>query len=364
MSLFRRSFTAPGAAPGVVVRPERHIEPRVRVITYDADELAEFEDVAPSNVRVSAGVDEVTWIDVRGLGDGSIVAAFGERFGLHPLALSDVVNLGQRAKVDRYEDVLFFVLRMVTRVEDASDVPGRDDVEWEQISMFAGRNFVLTFQESYWDCLEPLRQRIRAGRKNIRTGGTDYLACMVVDAIVDGYFPALEHFGTELEMFEDAILEGDAGDVLSELYRTKRELSNFRRAAWPLRESIGHLLRDDEDFLDDHARLHLRDTLDHTLQIVEVNETYSELASSLADVHLSLVGQRTNDVMRVLTVVTAIFIPLSFLAGVYGMNFDTREPANLPELAWEYGYVLFWTLCVAIALGLLFLFRRLGWLNR
>lgn len=359
MTHFRRSFTAPGAPPGSFVTSEHAVSPRITHMAFDAEELREgkHEDLTDlPGLQDLEDPAQVDWIDVRGLGDGSIVRELGRQLGLHQLAVSDAMNVGQRPKVDEYEGMLFVVLHMVNLD------PGQA-LRWEQVSIFLGNNFVLSLQETHEDCLEPLRMRIRAGRKQIRTGGASYLACMVVDAIVDGYFPVLEQYGDRLEEFENSVFAQRGGDVLDKLYLTKRDLASFRRAAWPLREALAELLRDDGTHLDELSRLHLRDTLDHTMQVVEVNESYRELAASLVDVHLSLVGQRTNEVMRVLTVVSAIFIPLTFLAGIYGMNFDTSQPWNLPELGWSYGYLVFWGLCLLLGGCLLLLFRRLGWLR-
>ena len=356
MALFRRRFTPQGAPPGAVAPAEEaSVPPRITVASFDAGDLNETEIQSVDELVLDDG--RVTWIDVSGLGDGSVVTQLGERLGLHPLALSDVVNVGQRPKVDEYDGALFIVLRMVT-------LDGRGELVWQQTSLFLLERVVVTFQESPTTCLEPLRARIRGGRKLIRSSGPDYLASMVVDSIVDGYFPVLEHFGEQLEVLEDQVLDEQAPDVLMDLYTTKRELAGLRRVTWPLRDALHHLVRDEQGSLSSSARLHLRDTLDHVMQVVEVTESYRELATSLVDVHLSMVGQRTNDVMRVLTVVSTIFIPLTFVAGVYGMNFDTRSAANLPELGWKYGYLFFWGVCAVMAIALLVLFRRLGWLRR
>jgi magnesium transporter len=223
---------------------------------------------------------------------------------------------------------------------------------------------VISFQETPHDCLEGLRDRIRTARPKIRSSGTDYLACMVVDSIVDGYFPVLEHYGDRIERLEEEVFERGDDDILQVLYRTRRDLTGFRRAVWPLREALGQLNRDPEAPLGDDVRLHLRDVIDHTLQVSEVNESYGELVSNLVEMHLSLTAHRTNDVMRVLTLVATIFIPLSFVAGVYGMNFDTSAPANLPELGWPFGYAFFWSICLTVAGFLLVMFYRLGWLRR
>lgn len=326
-------------------------------MVFDSESLREEDCASAREAFDWVEADGTTWIDVRGLGDGTLVQEFGELLGLHPLAVSDVVNLGQRPKMELYDQVVFAVVRMVTTDEEGA-------LQWEQVSLFVGPGYLITFQETHDDCLEPLRQRIRMGRPRIRRNGSDYLGVMVLDAIVDGYFPILERFGEQLERLEDQILEEGRRDALPDLYRTKRDLASFRRAAWPMREALAQTLRDEESPLGETALLYARDTLDHAMQVVEVSDSCRELVASLADVHLSMVGQRTNDVMKVLTVVSAVFIPLTFLAGLYGMNFDTASPWNLPELGWRFGYPVFLLVCSVIACLLLLLFRRLGWLAR
>jgi len=356
MVLFRRQFTPQGAPPGTVTTGPAGVEPRITLLSFNQDEIEERSYASIDELPELRSPGRLSWVDVSGLGDGSVVQALGERLGLHALAISDVINLGQRPKVDQYDDMHFAVVRMVT-------LDAQQALTWEQVSIFMGEGLVLTFQETHDDCLDPLRRRIRAGRKSIRSSGADYLACMVIDAIVDGYFPILEHFGAQLEQFEDEILLERSKHVLGRLYSVKRDLARFRRATWPLREALAQLERTDDTLLDETTRLHLRDTLDHTMQVVDVNESFRELAASLIDVHLSMVGQRTNEIMRVLTVVSAIFIPLTFVAGIYGMNFDTGQAWNLPELRWPLGYVFFWGVCLVMASTLLFVFRRLGWLG-
>jgi magnesium transporter len=357
MNIFHRRFTKPGASPGTVVVDQSSVEPVIHELAYNASEFKEAKRSSLGEIESLEDAGLTSWIDVRGHGDGSVIQELGARLGLHSLAIADVLNVGQRPKVDTYEGGVFMAMRMVTLNAD-----GR--LHWEQVTLFVGHGYLVTFQETHGDCLEPLRERLRRGRKTIRGSGAHHLAVSVVDAIVDGYFPVLEHYGDKLESFEDDILERASRDVLPALYLTKRDLAGFRRAAWPLREALAQLLRDDESELTEQSKLHLRDTLDHAMQVVEVNETYRELTASLVDVHLSMVGQHTNDIMRVLTVISAIFIPMTFVAGIYGMNFDTRHPANLPELGWQHGYLFFWGVCFTLAVSLLVLFRRLGWLSQ
>ena len=362
MKLFRRRYTAPGAAPGTTASGTSSFEPEIHVISYDKDRLDEREHATLEGALACVAEGRVTWIDVRGLGDGSIVRELGQRLEIHPLVTSDVINLGQRPKVEAYADELFLIARMVTIEHDRGPLGG--ELVWEQLSVYFTPSVAITFQETPVDCLGGLRERLRAGRPKIRSSGTDYLAGQVIDAVVDGYFPVLEHYGDHIEALEERVFEHGSDDVLQTLYLTRRDLTGFRRAVLPLREALGQLYRDPEVDLVDETRLHLRDTIDHTMQVSEVNENYAELVSNLVEMHLSLVAHRTNDVMRVLTLVATIFIPLSFVAGVYGMNFDTSFRANLPELGWPFGYAFFWMVCLTLAAGLVTMFYRLGWLRR
>jgi magnesium transporter len=355
--LFHRRYSAVGAPPGHFTAPAEFVEPHLSLISYSPQELEERPIADAAQAAAARRPGFVTWIDVQGLGDGAIVQQLGEAFGLHPLAISDIVNHGQRPKADEYETHLYVVLRMAS-------IDAEGDLRWEQVSVVLGEDYVLSFQERRGDCLDPLRERVRKSRRVLRSSGPDYLACMILDAIVDGYFPVLELHGEQLEEYEDAILHQTSSDVLADVYRVKRDLMIFRRAAWPLREALNQLYRHEEDpWLSPAVRPYLRDTVDHVTQVVDVNETYRELAASLVDVYLSTLGQRTNDIMRVLTVIATIFIPLTFFAGVYGMNFDVDQPTNMPELSWRYGYLAFWVTSALIAAALLGLFRRLGWLG-
>lgn len=357
--LFHRRFTKAGAAPGHF---DAHIggqQPRIHVISYNADSIEERDAKSQSDIleiyHADRDAGRVTWVDIQGLGDIDLLGALDDIFGLHPLALADAVNVGQRPKIDDYDDTIYAAVRMVTVDEE---------VHWEQVSVFLGESFVITVQERHGDCLDPLRERLRKGKAVFRPSGPDYLFVMVIDAIVDAYYPVLETYGDHLEALELRVIEGE-DDVLPDIYRAKRELLTFRRATWPLRDALSQALRDRPSRLHEKSLPYLRDVADHVMQVVDVTETYRELAASFIDVYLSSVANKTNDIMRVLTILATIFIPLTFLSGVYGMNFDSDKshPLNLPELHWHYGYLFFWAICVAIAIAMLIMFRRLGWLG-
>lgn len=356
--LFTKRYTRAGASPGAMVKREGDPVPIVRLMSYSGADLEE------RLVRNAADLPEpgqggaVTWIDVQGLGDTALLEAIGERYGLHHLAMADVANTGQRPKVEEYDDSLFFVVRMLRISPDGGFEPP------EQLSMFLGSGFIITFQERPGDCLDPLRDRIRRGKPVIRTAGADYLACMVVDAVVDACFPVLEQFGERLESLETRVVASPSEQVLAEIFATKRELMGLRRAIWPARDFLGGLLRERPALIGEQVVPYIRDVHDHAMHLVDLTETYRELSQSFLEVYLSSVSQRTNEVMRVLTVIATIFIPLTFIAGVYGMNFDaSASPLNMPELRWPYGYAAFWGVSLFTAAGLLIFFRYRGWLG-
>lgn len=355
--LFRRRFTRAGAPPGEFHPAPDALPPRLHAIRYSATEMEESDPTSAEEAHALLREGSITWIDVQGLADARMIRSFGELFALHPLAVADTVNVGQRPKIDSYERRLFAAVRMVTLGEGGT-------IHWEQVSIFIGPGFVLSFQERYEDCLNPIRERLRMGKRTLLSSGSDYLGFMLIDAIVDGYFPILEHYGERLESLEARVIENPSRGVLADVYRVKRELMTFRRAIWPLRDALSQIVRQPHDLIGDTVLPYIRDATDHVMQVVDVNETYRELASSFVDVYLSSVANRTNEVMRVLTIFATIFIPLTFFAGIYGMNFDTDHPLNMPELGWRYGYLAFWGATALIAAALVALFWRLGWIGR
>ena len=237
-------------------------------------------------------------------------------------------------------------------------------IEGEQVSVVLGRNFVLTFQERPGDCLEPVRARIRRPQSSIRRQGADHLAYAVLDALIDGYFPVLESLGDRMEDLEESILQSPSTDDVAAVHRVKRDLIALRRAAWPLREALNSLMRDPGDLVGPETRVFLRDCYDHSVQVIDTLESYRENASGLMDAYMSAVSHRINEVMKVLTLIATIFIPLTFVAGVYGMNFDTDSPWNMPELRWRYGYVAFWVVIAVTTVAMVVVFRSRGWIER
>jgi len=352
----------PGASPGTLLIADGPA-PRIFVIDYGGDraeekELASIDDVIPYLVDDHPSV---TWIDVRGIHDRKSFERLGEIFKVHPLALEDVVNVPQRPHTDEYADQQVVIARMIQLGEGAS-------VYTEQLGIVFGDGWVLTVQEEAdQDCLDCVRARIRAGRGNIRKLGADYLAYAILDAVVDGFFPVLEVFGERLEALEVAAADAHRG-MSRQIHDVKREMLTIRRAIWPLRDVVNALLRGESKHFAGETRLYLRDTYDHTVQVMDMVETYREVAGGLMDLYLSGVSNRMNEVMKVLTVISTIFMPMTFVAGVYGMNFDRGDandprPFNMPELYWQYGYVFSLVLMVTSVIALLIYYWRKGWIG-
>ena len=352
---YARRSTAPGASPGTLA-PHADAQPsRLSFMRYGGG-LPQSED-APTDLATLRGLvggPGILWLDVEGLADSALLEAVGELFGLHPLALADVVNVPQRSKAEVYGDHVFIVARM-----PRTALP----LDSEQLSLFLGPNFVITFGEKEGDVFGPVRQRIRAGRPGLIEGGSDYLAYALVDAIVDAYFPLLESYGEYLEDLEEEILIRPRQELVPRLHHLKRDLLNLRRYVWPLRDLLGMLYRDENPRIAPATRIYLRDSHDHAMHVMELVESYREMTSSLMDLYLSSISNRMNEVMKVLTIIATLFMPLGFIAGLYGMNFDTASSANMPELGWRYGYFFALGLMAAVVVVMLVYFRRKGWLG-
>ncbi|MBC8873879.1 MAG: magnesium/cobalt transporter CorA [Planctomycetes bacterium] len=346
--------TAPGASPGSVKPHPDALPCAVKVLAYGPDELVEEEIRDLDRLPEVLNKHPVTWINVDGLGDEGVVRRLGELLGLHALALEDVVNAHQRAKVEPYDSHLFVVARMTRMMEH---------LETEQISLFVGSNYVLTFQERHGDCLDPVRERIRKSSGKIRNAGADYLTYALLDAVIDSYFPVLDQFADHLEELEDEVAAGRSADVTARIHAVRNDLLVLRRSIRPHREALNELVRDDNPLIADETRVFLRDCYDHTVQLMDLLEVYREMCADLRDYYLSIVSNRMNEVMKVLTIIATIFIPLGFIAGLYGMNFDTDSPWNMPELRWPFGYAFALALMLGVAATLLFFFRRKGWIG-
>jgi magnesium transporter len=340
-------------SPGTLIHVGRPPDQAVTV------EVCHFENESPLEHRVLARADEAaayrdapgfTWIDVNGVHDVAVIEQLGQVFGLHPLLLEDVVNTHQRPKLELHGEHLFLVLKMLI------DDPDAEGFEIEQVSVVIGPGHVLTFQERERDTFDTVRRRLADPATRVRQHGADFLAYALVDTIVDNYFAVLERVGDRIAELEDDILASPDRQALEAVFDVKRSLIELRRAAWPLRDALAAMSRGDTPLIQAGTLPYLRDVQDHALRVIDTIETYRDMATTMVEMYMSSVSNRLNEVMRVLTVIATIFIPLTFIAGVYGMNFH-----HMPELGWRWGYPLIWGVMIAVAVGLLAYFRRRGW---
>jgi magnesium transporter len=348
---------APGTPPGAIEPEAPTPASEITVLAFGPAGHEERAIRDPKEIPPLLEKWPVTWINVEGLADSKLLEELGRIFNLHRLALEDVAHPHQRAKAEPYAGYYFIVARM-----PICERPW----ETEQISIFMGDRFVLSFQEGpRGDPLDPVRARIRTGWTGNRAR-PDYLVYSIIDTIVDHYFPLLEQCGERLDALEEleATHSGPIPELMSSVHAVKRDLLSIRRIVWPLRDALNALLRDPTPLIADETRVYLRDVQDHTVQVIDLVETYRDISSGITEVYLANVSQRTNEIMKVLTVISTIFIPLTFIAGVYGMNFDyTASPFNMPELHSRFGYPILWLVMLSIAGGMLVLFWRRGWLG-
>jgi magnesium transporter len=347
-----------GAVPGTLQLPSGAPPPVLHVLCYDVERVEErtlerVEDLAP----LLAVPDRVLWIDVSSFGDGLALERLRDVLGIHPLAMADVVNVPQRPKADVYGDRLLFVAQMAHFV-GVGEGEGTRELEIEQLSLVLGPGFVATFQERPGDVFDPVRARIRAGAGRIRRQGADYLAYALLDAIIDGYFPVVEAAADALEEIEEQVVAQPVPATLAEIHGLRRLFLELHRIGWAHRDALAALVRDEEAPISEPVRVYLRDVYDHAYQALDAVESARELAASLIDLQLSSASHRTNQVMQALTVVSTIFIPLTFIVGVYGMNFDV-----MPELHWRWSYFVLWGFMLTVAGGLVQAFRRRGWIG-
>jgi magnesium transporter len=354
MAATRQRYPTPGTAPGTLEarQPPRVERVRIQVICYGPDHLEEKEVASAAELAPYRDAPHVTWINIEGL-DPVLLGELGAIFGLHPLALEDVLNTGQRPKLEEYPGHHFLILRSL-------DYDGQ--LASEQIAFFFGPRYVITVQEVPGDSFDPVRERIRHGRGRIRRMGPDYLTYALIDALVDEFFPVLELIGERIEELEEELLARPTSATVQQVHRLKRDLLLLRRAAYPEREVIHGIERQDNPLVSPETRVFLRDTYDHAIQVMDMIETYREIASGMVDMYLSSLSHRMNEVMKVLTIIATLFIPLTFIAGIYGMNFDPdASPMNMPELRWYWGYPFSLLLMGLTAAGLIAFFKRKGW---
>jgi magnesium transporter len=351
--LLGRSAEKAGRPPGTLIHVGERKTDRVRITVIDYDEssadeheLDDIEECFPFKDTAT-----VTWINVDGIHDTEVIQKLGDCYGIHPLVLEDVVNTNQRPKLEDFDDYIFSVLKMLAYDEEELRP------EFEQVSIVLGPNYVISFQEREGDVFETVRERIRSGKGRVRRSGADYLAYVLMDAIVDGYFVVLETFGEQIETLEEELVAEPDRKTLQKLNDMKREMIFLRKSVWPLRELISALQREESALVKDSTRIYLRDVYDHTIQVIDTVETFRDMLTGMLDIYLSSVSNRMNEVMKVLTVIATIFIPLTFIAGVYGMNFSF-----MPELAWHWGYPLVWAVMLVVGVLMVVFFKRRKWL--
>ncbi|MDB4766214.1 magnesium/cobalt transporter CorA [bacterium] len=348
--LFTKRNTKVGAKPGTLMISKEAQQPRIRIIRFTKEE--HFDTMIDDVKGVAEHLTKpgVVWIDVQGMGDETVIRELGELFSIHMLALESIVNIPQRPKTEAFEQHQLFISRMVSLGE-------QNMLDVEQVSILLGKNYVLTFQERFGDVLDPVRKRIKTKSTMMRRSGPDYLAYAIIDTIIDGYYPVLEHYGEYLEELEAKVVANASSNMLDKINKSKRNLLILRRGIWPQRDALNTLIRDDCPFIIDETKVFLRDCHDHCTQVADVLETFRETAGALLSTYLSALGNKQNEVMRVLTIVSSIFIPLTFMAGIYGMNFE-----NIPELKISFGYPTLLVVMVITVIGMLLYFKRLGWI--
>jgi len=349
-NLFPTRRPPPGARPGEFVLPEDSQPTRVRAVIWDAERLEQREIHSPEELQAATESPGLTWIEVVGLGDGSVLGWIRDVLGVHPLAVADIANVPQRPKFEDYGDRDLVIAQHVRILED-------EGVEMTQVSLVASPRWVVSVLEEPCDLFAPLEERLRT-QAPIRRMGADYLAYAMIDAVIDGYFPVLESLGELLEELEEEITTEPGRDALVRLHAVRRVLMTLHRTMWRQRDALSQILRGDEEPFGEAVRIYFRDAHDHALQVLDAIESYREVTVGLMDVYLSSVSNRLNEVMKTLTIISSIFIPLTFIVGVYGMNFDW-----MPELRWRWGYPVVWAVMIVVSLLLLWWFRHRGWLG-
>jgi magnesium transporter len=342
-----------GLPPGTLIHigEAKSTEPKITIIDYDDSSFQEKEVEEVSGCFPYRGTPSVTWINIEGLSNVEMLEKLGECYGLHPLVLEDILNTDQRPKMEDYGDYLYIVLKML-HYEEA-----KGSIVTEQISLVLGEHFVISFQEGFdGDVFQPIRERLRSNKGRIRKSGADYLVYSLIDAIVDNYFTILERTGDSIEVIEEKVLGNPSARTLNEIHFQKREMIFLRKAVWPLREVINGLERIESALVTGTTKIFLRDIYDHTIQVIDTIETFRDMSSGMLDIYLSSVNNRLSAVMKVLTIIATIFMPLTFIAGIYGMNFK-----YMPELEWRWGYPVLWAVVILIASSMITYFKKKNW---
>jgi len=342
-----------GQPPGTPVFVGERKEEAIKITILDYDET-KFQEIEAKSIEECCPYKDsatVTWINIDGIHDVETIEKIGEHFDLHPLIREDIVNTDQRPKIEEFETFVYVVLKMLSHDDKSKET------QVEQVSLIIGNNYVLSFQEREGDIFEHVRERIRKGKGRLRKSGTDYLAYALLDAVVDHYFIILEKDGEKIEGLEEKVVSNPEPKTLNDIHRLKREMIFLRRSVWPLREVINSMTRADSKMIQESTKIFLRDVYDHTIQVIDTVETYRDMLSGMHDTYLSSVSNRMNEIMKVLTIIATIFIPLTFIAGIYGMNFEF-----MPELRWRWGYFIVLGIMFVLGLLMVFYFKRKKWL--
>jgi magnesium transporter len=355
LTYFTKQYHPPGTPPGTLKEISEKGQFNIRLVDYSASEYTSKDLATAEECRAFLEKDTTTWIHIQGQPSTDTLEYLGVSFDLHPLALEDVHNTVQRPKVDSYDDTLFVILSLPTSTDSRISI--------EQVSLFVGAGYLISFHNGARDPFSSVRKRLENHMGKLRDRGADYLLYALTDTIIDEGFPVLEYFGELIEDLEEELLEVPEKETLKKIHDIKRELLLLRRMLWPQREVLNLLMRHEYSLLKDETIIYMRDCYDHTVQIMDLIETYRDMTTSMLDVYLSSISYRLNDVMRVLTVIATIFIPLTFLVGVYGMNFgiNDKSPWAMPELDWYYAYPILWIVMILVAVGMILFFRRRGW---
>ena len=343
-----------GHPPGSLIAPDESHQKvaSMQLLRYGPDnDLSDLETADLSSCLPFDAAYPVNWLNISTGKQVGILEGIGSQLNIHPLVLEDILNTNQRPKVEDYGDYLFIELNMLSWDGETSRINA------EQISLLLGSSYLITFQESEGDVFDSVRKRLREGKSRLSKGGPDYLAYSLIDAVVDNYFIVLEYLGEEIEELEEELVTDPDPDTLHAIHDLKRELIYLRKSVWPLRETISNLERGESRIFQPATLIYLRDVYDHVIQIIDTVETFREMASGMLDIYLSSVSNRMNEIMKVLTIISTIFIPLSFVVGLYGMNFK-----YMPELGWKWGYPMVWGVILLSVVGMLIYFKRKKWL--
>jgi magnesium transporter len=351
--LIKKRSKKTGLPPGTLVHiGEKKIEKaRITIVDYDETQFEEKEAKTIEECFPFKDKPTITWINIDGIHQVEIIEKLGKHFDIHPLVLEDIANTEQRSKMEDFNDYIFLVLKMLYFEEEENEIKS------EQVSFILGSNYVLSFQEKEGDVFNPVRERVKNSKGRVRKMGADYLVYTLIDAIVDNYFIILEKLGEKIEDLEDELVDRPRQETLQVLHYLKREMVFLRKSVWPLREAISGLQREESPLIMDSTKIYLRDVYDHTIQVIDAVETFRDMLSGMLDIYLSSISNRMNQIMKVLTIIATIFIPLTFIAGIYGMNFK-----YMPELEWRWGYFIVLGIMTIIAIWMLIYFRRKRWL--